>query len=251
MRKLMRIAGPLVGAAVIAAGVMAGSGLTSASASVQPTIINGHPASEAYPLVYVGGCTGILIKSQWALTAKHCGQPASVRVGSLNRSSGGTVVNVTGSPANPVADIRLLKLASAVSYTPSDVGRFSPAVNQATRIVGWGQTCPQPGCGPTPQMANELDTSVIADSRCSGGQIDGPHELCTNNPNGNAGACYGDSGGPQFKKVTSGKWAVVGITSRSGNGDSTCATGPSIYTDVTATDLRQWISDNVGGLPNP
>jgi snapalysin len=249
VKRFFKITAPLIGAVVVAGGVVAGSGIGAASADVHPTIINGHPASEPYPLVYVGGCTGILIKAQWALTAKHCGQPASVRVGSLNRSSGGTVVAVTGSPANPVADIRLLKLASAVSTAPSDVARFSPSIGQATRIVGWGQTCPTPGCGGTPQMANELDTSVILDSQCSG--IDGPHELCTNNPNGNAGACYGDSGGPQFKKVTSGKWAVVGITSRSGNGDSTCATGPSIYTDVTAADLRQWISDNVGGLTNP
>ncbi|MDQ1659369.1 MAG: hypothetical protein QOD41_4452, partial [Cryptosporangiaceae bacterium] len=55
----------------------------------------------------------------------------------------------------------------------------------------------------------------------------------------------------QLKKVTSGKWALVGITSRSGNGDTTCATGPSIYTDVTATDLRAWIAQPVGGLNNP
>jgi snapalysin len=51
--------------------------------------------------------------------------------------------------------------------------------------------------------------------------------------------------------VTSGKWAVVGITSRAGNGSSTCATGPSIYVDVTAADLRQWIATTVGGLNNP
>lgn len=247
MKKILRFAT----AAAAAAGFLAGSGAVASASTgdVTPMVIGGRPASEAYPLVYVSGCTGILITPQWALTAKHCGAPATVRVGSLNRSSGGTVVAVTGSPANGVADIRLLHLASAVSTTPYDVARFSPAVDQATRIVGWGQTCPQPGCGGAPQMANELDTSVVADSRCVA--IDGPHELCTNNPNGNAGACYGDSGGPQLKKVTSGKWAVVGITSRSGNNDTTCATGPSIYTDVTAPDLRQWIATNVGGLNNP
>jgi snapalysin len=251
VKRTLKIALSLLAAAGLAAGsvVAANAAAAAETDEVTPYIINGRPASEPYPLVYVGGCTGILIKPDWALTAKHCGTPSSVRVGSLNRSSGGTVVAVTSGPANAVADIRLLRLASPVSYTPYDVARFSPSINQATRLVGWGQTCPTPGCGGTPQVANELDTTVVADTRCIG--IDGPRELCTNNPNGNAGACYGDSGGPQLKKVTSGKWAVVGITSRAGNGSSTCATGPSIYVDVTAADLRQWIATTVGGLNNP
>ncbi|MDQ1658411.1 MAG: snapalysin, partial [Cryptosporangiaceae bacterium] len=121
MRKLAKAMIPLLGAAVVVAGAVAASGATSASASVRPTIINGHPASEAYPLVYVGGCTGILIKSQWALSAKHCGGPSSVRVGSLMQHSGGTVVSVSQTLGSPAADIELLHLSSAVSTVPYDV----------------------------------------------------------------------------------------------------------------------------------
>lgn len=92
----------------------------------------------------------------------------------------------------------------------------------------------------------QLDTSVIAASNCVG--IDGSKELCTDNPNDNSGACYGDSGGPQIKKVN-GTWELIGATSRAGNNSSTCATGPSIYTNVIA--YKQWIKEQtgVGGDP--
>jgi hypothetical protein len=39
-------------------------------------------------------------------------------------------------------------------------------------------------------------------------------------------------------------WQLIGVTSRSGNGDSTCATGPSIYTDATA--YTDWIAQHTG-----
>jgi snapalysin len=76
--------------------------------------------------------------------------------------------------------------------------------------------------------------------------IRGVVEICTNNPGGNAGACYGDSGGPQVRRV-SGRWMLVGATSRSGNGSPTCATGPSIYGDLPA--IRTWIVSQTGALP--
>jgi snapalysin len=209
------------------------------------TVVNGRPATENYPfMVYVSGCTGTLIKANWAVTARHCPTPSTVRVGSINRTSGGTVVQVTGAVNSPAIDVKLLRLATSVTYAPAPIPTTSGAVGTATRIIGWGQTCPRPGCGATPAVANELDTSILADSRCQG--IDGPREICTNNTNGNAGACYGDSGGPQVRRV-SGRWYLIGTTSRAGNNSSTCATGPSIYGDLTT--IRSWINTQVGGLP--
>jgi snapalysin len=211
-----------------------------------PTVVNGRPATQNYPfLVYVSGCTGSLIKANWAVTAKHCPSPSSVRVGSVNRTSGGTVVAVNGVVNHPNIDVKLLRLASSVSYAPAPIPTTSGAVGTATRIIGWGQTCPTRGCGSAPAVANELDTSIVADSRCRG--INGPFEICTNNTNGNAGACYGDSGGPQVRSV-SGRWYLIGATSRSGNGSSVCATGPSIYEDLPS--IRSWINTQVGGLPS-
>jgi hypothetical protein len=211
-------------------------------------IVNGTPASENYSfLASLSGCTGTLIKANWVVSADHCGTPASVRVGSINRGSGGTVVRVAGAVRHPRADVRLLRLASSVTHTPAPIPTAATPVGAATRIIGWGLTCPRRGCGSQPVIANELNTSVLGDNRCLG--IDGPVEICTNNPptpNGNGGACYGDSGGPQVLRVN-GRWAVIGATSRAGNGNPVCATGPSIYGDLVA--IRSWIATQVGGLP--
>ena len=215
------------------------------SGDIGTQVVRGRPATENYPfMVYVSGCTGTLIKANWAVTAKHCSTPSSVRVGSVNRTSGGTVVSVIRAVNNPSIDVKLLQLGSSVSYAPAPIPTTSGAVGTATRIIGWGQTCPTRGCGGAPVVANELDTSIVADSRCIG--INAAGEICTNNTNGNAGACYGDSGGPQVRMI-SGRWHVIGATSRSGNNSATCATGPSIYGDLTY--IRSWIDTQVGGLP--
>jgi snapalysin len=233
-------------ATAVAAGLFAPAVAIAAPPSDPPPttmVVGGRPATQNYPfMVYVSGCTGSLIKANWAVTAKHCPTPSSVRVGSINRSSGGTVVAVRRGVNHPRADIKLLELATSVTYAPAPIPATSGAVGTATRIIGWGQTCAPRGCGSAPQVAHELDTSIVADSRCSG--INAALEICTNNTNGNSGACYGDSGGPQVKQV-SGRWQLIGVTSRAGNNNSTCATGPSIYGDLPA--IRTWVSTTVGG----
>lgn len=210
-------------------------------------VVGGRPATENYSfMVYTSGCSATLIKANWVVTARHCPTPSSVRVGSINRTSGGVVVSVSRVVNHSSVDVKLLQLRSSVSYAPAPIPTSSGAVGTRTRIIGWGITCPTRGCGSAPVIANELDTSIVSDSTCRG--INGPYEICTNNPNGNSGACYGDSGGPQVKKVSgSTRWWLIGATSRSGNGSSVCATGPSIYVDLTS--IRSWINTQVGGLP--
>ncbi len=246
MRTLAR---SLLAIAAIAAAGLLGPAAAAAAPPPEPPpttlVVNGRPATQNYSfMVYVSGCTGSLIKANWAVTAKHCPTPSSVRVGSIDRSSGGTVVAVRRAVSHPRTDIKLLELASSVSHAPAPIPTTSGATGTATRIIGWGQTCPQRGCGSAPRVAHELDTSIVADSRCSG--IDGAYEICTNNTNGNAGACYGDSGGPQVRLVN-GRWALIGVTSRAGNNSSTCATGPSIYGDLPA--IRAWVTQQAGTLP--
>ncbi|GAB3149869.1 hypothetical protein GCM10027290_36770 [Micromonospora sonneratiae] len=220
---------------------------------ISPLIVGGRPASEVYPFMaslQSGGrhfCGGSLIKANWVVTAAHCVQgrsPGSVqlRIGTTTWASGGTLVGasrlVVGS-----GDIALVQLSTNVSQRPIPVAAQSGPTGTATRIIGWGQTCAPQGCGGAPANLMELDTSIVADSRCAG--IDGPREICTNNPNGTSGACYGDSGGPQIKG-TSGNWELIGSTSRAGNNSSVCATAPSIYNDVPA--YRSWIETYTGPL---
>src|SRR5690606_24636394 len=74
---------------------------------------------------------------------------------------------------------------------PVPIAASAPA-GSATRLLGWGQTCPQRGCGPAPVGLRQLDTRILPDAQCPGIASD---ELCIEG-GGGRGACYGDSGGP-------------------------------------------------------
>ncbi len=240
-----------VGAALASAAGAAAAPATDGG--VTPFIVGGGNATQTYSWMVslqstTGShfCGGSLIKANWVVTAKHCVQGRSAssiraRIGTTNRTSGGTVATGAQVITHSSYDIALVRLSTSVSQTPIAVASTSGPTGTATRIIGWGQTCaPRGGCG-APVTLQELNTSIVADSRCLG--IYGSVEICTNNPNGNSGACYGDSGGPQVKAVN-GQWQLIGATSRAGNNSSTCATGPSIYMDVPA--FRSWISQYAG-----
>ncbi len=210
-------------------------GIAGLAASV--LVVGGAPVTHDYSfLVSMPGCSGTLIAADWAVTAKHCPTPRTVRVGSTDRTSGGSIVAVTGEVNHPRADVKLIHLGKKVGYEPAVIASSSGGPGTATRIVGWGITCRTRHCEPAPAIANELDTSIRTDGACP--DIHSEFEICTDNPGGRRGACYGDSGGPELRKV-SGQWQLIGATSRSGDGSSVCATSPSIYTDLTT--IRSWI----------
>ena len=236
-------------ALVVTALAIAVSGLVPATAAAGEgpitSIVGGHKASEPYPFMayIVDGCTGSLIKPNWVITAKHCNPAVTeVRVGDNDRTKAKSVKVIEDIP-HRYADVKLLKLAESVPFAPIPVGNpADAAVGTATRLLGWGQTCDLPDCGPMTTYNMELDTSVLPDSSCY--KINAAQEICTDNPN-QGGDCYGDSGGPQITKVA-GAWTLIGSDSR---GTSIhCGASPSIYVDLTSADVRPWISTTVGGL---
>ncbi|MGW5702772.1 S1 family peptidase [Amycolatopsis japonica] len=224
-------------------------------------LVGGREADEHYPFIVslhsASGkafCAGTLIAADWLVTAGHCVEgknPANLgaRVGSNDNTQGGEIAKLAEIVVNPSynpepehagGDLALVRLAAPVKTAPIAIGAVV-APGTATRLLGWGQTCPTSGCGKGPAKLQQLDTKIVEGTRCTA-KFDGAVELCTDNPGGNTGSCYGDSGGPEIAKVDE-KWVLLGTISRPGNADPVCATSPSIATSVVA--YAQWIAEKI------
>lgn len=240
------------------AAVLAAAGAITLTMAVTPSasaIIGGHDATSPYPFmvsVQKDGhhyCGASLIKPDWIVTAGHCTvgvklKQLSVRVGNRDRTKGAeakvtkviTHPNFSYEPFRD--DVAVMKLDHPVDAKPIKLAAESAPTGAGTRILGWGMTCEDGSeCPDLPIRLQELDTKIVPDDRCSE-DYDAENELCTDSPTKNAQACILDSGGPQIKGRP-GRWELIGATSRDGDADPACATGPGIYTDLTAH--RAWI----------
>jgi secreted trypsin-like serine protease len=243
------VKGLLLGVSVLALAAPPGVALAADGPPVTPQIINGGDATEAYSFMASmqrrgsGGhfCGGALIRASWVLTAKHCVSTTGaagyqVRIGSNNRTSGGTVAFADRVVHNANADTALVHLTAPVSHRPISV---APAVaaGSTVRLLGWGCTS-SPNCGPAPVALKQVDVPVLADSnsRCRTNQW----TICLDNQGGKS-ACYGDSGGPLLVG-TPGNWTLGGDTS---GGPSVCGTGVFYYAELPGA-VNAWINSTAG-----
>jgi secreted trypsin-like serine protease len=212
------------------AAVLVAPGPASAAVDDGPDqIIGGSTVSSApwAAAVFRNGsftCSGSVIAAQYVLTARHCvGSGMSVRVGSVLRSSGGSLVSAT--TAGTRYDLAILRLSSAVGSSRVTLASSNPPTNSTNSIYGWGMTC-YSGCSASPQ----LKTASVRVTGMTSDAYGGP-AIRSTRVNGNA--WRGDSGGPQFYNG-----AQVGVAST--------ANGTTIQNYGSVPSSRSWIRSVAG-----
>ncbi|MFD5088863.1 S1 family peptidase [Kitasatospora sp. NPDC058201] len=260
----MRLSRPLSAAGIALGLVITAPAFIGTAAAAPTPIVGGEQATSTYSFmgsIQVNGghyCGASLISPEWMVTALHCTygrsgplQPSAlrIRIGSNDHLGGGTLTGVSRivRPSDDQSmagqDIALLRLSSRVTNTPVPITSTTPPDGSATRLLGWGQTCPQSGCSTSaPRYLKQLDTKVLPDSSCS--DMVNSRELCIAGTT-SATACYGDSGGPALI-TRNGRRELAGATSRSGTDSDTCGVGGAIYTDLAS--WRPWIQEYTGAL---
>ena len=217
------------------ASIMAGALAAPAAASAVPVpdgpaIIGGSTVTSApwAAAVLSNGaftCSGTIIGASWVLTAKHCiSGTMSVRVGSVNRSSGGVTRTVASTSTR--SDLALMRLSSPITTTYMALSSAYPPVGATTSLYGWGMTC-YSGCdaSPTLKTATARVTSTNQ-TDAYGGRAIGSTAISGN-------AWRGDSGGPQLYNG-----AQVGVASTA-DGRSAQYYGSVAYN-------RAWITSVAG-----
>ncbi len=253
--------------AALAAVLLTVLGLSLVASPTQAIVGGTAVPSGAYPFmasVRNGGshlCGGSVIADTWVLTAAHCvstgdGAGLSVRVGSNNNASGGTVIDVDLAKRHPDFDgswhdVALLRLASAV---PANVAKITlsnaPAndnlENNGTAVVvaGWGDFNPLTMGLLASSTLNEATLNVVDDNNCNGDTTSIASVTAVCAAAFLRDSCQGDSGGPLFWKGSGGQRIQIGVVSHG----LLCAIPqfPGYYSEVNNASIRSFISTNAG-----
>jgi snapalysin len=199
-------------------------------------------------------CSGTVISQRWVLTAGHCigAGRYDVRVGSVNRSSGGRFIHVDLALLHPQAsqspfsnDVGLLRLdqdAGVPTVALSGPGDDNLEADGApATLVGWGDITPTLGLL-APESLRRANVNIVNDLNCYGEDASiGPRtNVCDSGLL--QGQCNGDSGGAQLAPKNGGV-VQIGVISNSLN--ILCGYGnlivPEASAEVNAPSIRDWI----------